>query len=323
MITASDRVKFIESVFGTGRVYAKNIDVKCPFCDDSKKKRLSIRLSDDVNHCWVCGWGARTLLPLVSKFGSKDQVQEYKTRFLPELPGYGGKVESDEGEKPVAKLPTDFRLLTLQDDAIDPDVKAIQWYVRSRGLSEKDMWRWRLGSSNKGNLRRRVVVPSFDAAGKVNYFVARAIDDKFFGGKYANCDVNKLDVVFNELNIDWKQKLVLVEGPFDLMKCRMNATCLLGSSLSPRSLLFQRIIEHETPVVLMLDDEMQPKSQAIGKLLTSFNVPVSIVKFNGQHDPGEMTFKQVAEYVEAAVPWSWKSFLSYKIATATGCSLKI
>jgi hypothetical protein len=321
LITASDTVKFVESVFGVAKVYAANMDVKCPFCDDSKKKRLSIRIADHICHCWVCGWGG-PLFRLVIKFASQDQLSDYKSRFLPELTGI--RFKDDEAvASNVIRLPSDFRLLMLQDDTIDPDVRAVQWYVRSRGLDEADMWRWRLGTSNKGILRRRVIVPSFDSEGKVNYFTARTIDDKFFGGKYANAERNKIEVVFNELNIDWTQKLVIVEGPFDLMKCKMNATCLLGSSLSPRSLLFQRIIEHETPVVLMLDDEMQEKCQGIGRLLTSFNIPVSIVRFSGQHDPGEMTFKQVSEYVESAVPWSWKSFLSYKIAAATSCSLKI
>lgn len=322
MITASDTVRFVESVLGASRVYATNMDVKCPFCDDSKKRKLSIRIADHLCHCWVCGWGG-PFFRLVIKFGSQDQLNDYKTRFLPELTGRFSDAAEQKSESTVLRLPHDFKMLTLQANTIDPDTRAVQWYVRSRGLNEADMWRWRLGTSNKGNLRRRVIVPSFDSQGKLNYYVARAIDSNFFGGKYANCEVDKIEVVFNELNIDWTQKLVIVEGPFDLMKCKMNATCLLGSSLSTRSLLFQRIIEHETPVVLMLDDEMIQKSQAIGKLLTSFGVSVSIATLGGSHDPGEMTKKGVIERVKDAEPWSWKNFLSHKIATATSCSLKI
>jgi DNA primase len=179
-----------------------------------------------------------------------------------------------------------------------------------------------LGSSNVGNLRRRVIVPSFDANGETNYHVSRTIDPAGTYGKYVNADLNKIEIVFNELNIDWTQKLVLVEGPFDLMKCTMNATCLLGSTLSPKSLLFQKILEHETPIILMLDDEMQGKAQQLGKLLQSFNIPVSVVMFKSGHDPGEMTFDEVTEYVENAKSWTWNNFLSHKLSAAMNCRLK-
>lgn len=328
MITTSDTVKFAEGIFGRAQVYTKNIDVKCPFCDDTKKKRLSIRLTDHVCHCWVCGFGSRTLLPLVIKFGTKDEVQEYKTKFIPEFAlTEAGRhcLQLTVGEEQLKRinLPSDFRLLTTACDSRDPDTRMLIKYCEHRGLTEREFWYWRLGYSNVGNLRRRVVVPSFDESGETNYFVARTIGPAGTYGKYANADLNKNEIVFNELNIDWTKKLVLVEGPFDLMKCRMNATCLLGSSLSPKSLLFQKILEHETPVILMLDDEMQGKAQQLGKFLQSFNIQVSVVKFNSGHDPGEMTFDQVSEYVEKAKPWTWNNFLSHKLSAAMSCRLKL
>ena len=324
MITTSDTVRFIESLLGRAQVYAKNVDVKCPFCDDSKKKRLSIRIVDHVAHCWVCGFGARTLLPLVVKFGTKEQAHDYKTRFMPELPGGANcKVVTVDEQARKIRLPSDFKLLALSRDAKDPETRMMIKYCEQRGLTDREFWHWRLGFSNQGAMRRRVIVPSFDAAGEVNYYAARTIDPPpWFYGKYKNADGDKNEIVFNELNIDWTLRLVIVEGPFDLMKCRMNATCLLGSSLSPKSLLFQKILEHETPVVMMLDHEMQGKVQEMGRLLTSYNIPVYITKFGSEHDPGEMTFDQVAEYVQNAAPWSWSNLFSHKIAKATGCSLK-
>jgi DNA primase len=321
LITNSDTIKFVERIFGAAQVYTSNLDVKCPFCEDSKKKRLSIRMSDHICHCWVCGWGG-SFFKLVIKFGTKEQLHEYKEKFLPELTGITSKNLEITNQNPKQiTLPADFGMLALQENPKDPDVKGLKWYLKSRGLNEKDLWRWKLGFSNKGNLRRRVIMPSFDSEGKLNFYVARAIDSVPF--KYTNCEIDKNTIVFNEINIDWKKKLVLVEGPFDLMKCNMNATCLLGSSISPKSLLFQKIVENETPVVLMLDDEMEEKSQAIGKLLTSFNIDVSIVRLRDHHDPGEMNQTQVAECVRNATPWSWRSFLDSKISKATLCSLKI
>ena len=62
-------------------------------------------------------------------------------------------------------------------------------------------------------LRRRVIIPSFDSEGFLNYFTARAIDEST--RKYVNPKVKRTDIIFNELNVDWKKELVIVEGPFD------------------------------------------------------------------------------------------------------------
>lgn len=324
MISITEKVKFAEGVFGRAQVYAKNMDVKCPFCDDSKKRRLSIRLEDDVCHCWVCGFGSRTLLPLLIKFGTREQINEYKTRFIPELPGTSKFTSSDENVTPKIRLPSDFKLFSLSRDAKDPETKMMIKYCEARGLTDYEFWYWRLGFSNQGILRRRVIIPSFGEDGEVNYYAARTIDPpphQF--GKYKNADCNKNEIVFNELNIDWSQRLVIVEGPFDLMKCKMNATCILGSSISTKSLLFQKILEHETPIVLMLDDEMQKKTQEIGRLFTSYKIPVFVTKFTTEHDPGEMSFDKVSEYVSNAIPWTWTSLFSQKLVSAMNCNLKL
>ena len=41
--------------------------------------------------------------------------------------------------------------------------------------------------------------------GELNYFSARAIDDSRY--KYINSKNKKIDIVFNEINIDWKKEL--------------------------------------------------------------------------------------------------------------------
>lgn len=324
MLTVSDKVKFIQSVFGTGKVSGNNITVYCPECKnlDSTKKKLSIRLDDGVNHCWVCGWGARTLLPLLIKHGSAEQVFEYRKNFLPEITQLAKTQIEIAIEKSKPKLPSDFKLLALNTRSRDPDVKAVIKYVEQRELSTTDLWRWRLGTSNDAQLRRRVILPSFDIDGNLNYFVARAVD-KFTYMKYVNCDANKHEVIINEINIDWSQRLTLVEGPFDLMKCSGNVTCLLGSSLAENSSLFTQILIHETPVVLMLDSDMKNRMQQIAKHLSTYNIDVWIADLGSFHDPGQMSARQTKKAIDNAKKWTWSTFLSYKLGAATGCSLKI
>jgi len=67
--------------------------------------------------------------------------------------------------------------------------------------------------------------------------------------KYKNPDASK-DVVFNELNIDWKDKIFLVEGVFDAIKAGTDSVPLLGSTLNENSKLFQKIVENDTAIYL-------------------------------------------------------------------------
>ncbi len=327
MITISEKIRFIESVFGRAKIYAKNVDVHCPLpaCKDSNKKRLSIRLDDEMNHCWVCGWGARNLLPLLMKCGTSEEIQEYRTKFLAdkkEINYNNTEINSQDEEKIIVKLPSDFKLIALNTRTRDSDVKSCRKYAESRGVTEKEFWNWKLGTSNEPNLRRRIIMPSFSCDGRLNYYVARAID-KISYMKYINSDGDSKNIVFNELNIDWSKRLTIVEGPFDLIKCRNNATCLLGSSLSERSELFTQLLNHQTPVTLMLDNDMGQKTQTIGKFLNQYSIDVNIAYLEKDKDPGDMTKDEVDKAIIDAKPWSWGSMLTYKLNNASICTLKM
>lgn len=325
MSTVSEKANFIQKVFGSGRVGGNNITVWCPVCasPEGSKKKLSIRLDDDVNHCWVCGWGARTLLPLIIKYGTAEEVHEYREKFLPEVidvTKYKTSQETVEADKILAKLPSDFKLLAFNTKTRDPDVKSVKRYVESRGITERELWYWRIGTSNDPALRRRAIIPSFDSKGALNYYVARAID-KVSYMKYTNADGDSIDIIFNELNIDWSKRLTIVEGAFDLIKCRGNATCVLGSNISEKSALFTQLLIHETPVVLALDNDMQGKTQKIAKFLKQYNIDVWIAQLGNKKDPGEMTFAETDLAIANAQPWTWKNFLTFKLNHAASCSL--
>lgn len=291
MQTASQKIAFIQSVFGGGEVRRENITVRCPVCNDSRaeKKKLSIRLTDDVNHCWVCGWSARSLLPLLRKY-APDKVEEYKIIN----PFLGDKSSTQELLDVPLMLPTDFKLLASVRG--DPYADRLIEYLKSRGIGIREMWRWKLGYSRNEKWVDRVIVPSFDRNGDLNYFTGRIVTDQQFR-KYENCDIKRTEIVFDEMNVDWKKELVLVEGPFDLIKCRMNATCILGSSISEEALLHDKLLFNNTPVILMLDNDMQDKMLYLAKRFISYGIAVKCV-FLGDKDPGQMTPSAVEEAIK-------------------------
>ncbi|NBP00706.1 MAG: hypothetical protein EBU90_11360 [Proteobacteria bacterium] len=303
MHSLTDKIKFYESIFGRGRISGngKNFDVRCPICapSDPSKKKLAIRTDDDANHCWVCGWKARSLAPLLRKFGSQEHLDVYKKLTGVTL------VTAEVQKQQKIELPKDFQLLTLANYE-DPDVKAAWRYVYSRGLLDRDAWYFKFGVSDEPRWKRRVIMPSFDSNGELNYFAARAID-KDRKPKYDNPDIDKNPIVFNEINIDWTKRLILCEGPFDLVKCPENSTALLGSDLDERHEILNKILLNNTPVALALDGDMwSKKTPKIVKKLQEYNVDVVVVDVRPWGDPGSMSKAEFEEALQIAKPLYWE-----------------
>jgi len=314
LITISDKVRFIESCFGSGKLArnGKNFDVRCPICapKDHSKKKLAILIEDDRCHCWSCGYKAHTLAPLLKKYSTRDKLLEYVEKFMPAQEGPRRRclIIDVMEEKPKLALPKDFKLLATAS-LRDPDVLAMRRYLmepmpRGRGLTERDLWYFKLGYSDDPRWKRRVIMPSFNGEGELNYFVGRAIDK--FKQRYDNPDEDKLPIIFNELNIDWTRELVLCEGPFDLVKCPDNSVPLLGSDLNEESTLFNAIVAHNTPIVIALDDDMRyTKVPVLARKLVDYDVPVRIVRLPKDADPGSLTKAQMKQLIASAPSFSW------------------
>jgi DNA primase len=317
--SVSDSIIFFESIFGKGHVSSNgiNFDVRCPICapSDQSKKKLSIRTDTSANHCWVCGWKSRTIIPLIRKYGTQLQLETFKEMFGIS-PGTSRLVTGEKEEKQKICLPKDFKLLSLAND-LDPDVKAAWRYLYSRGLTDKDAWYFKLGISDEPRWKRRLIMPSFDSLGNLNYFVARAID-KDKKPKYDNPDVDKNPIVFNEINLDWQKRLVLVEGAFDLVKCPENSTALLGSDLDERHEIFNKILLNNTPIWLALDGDMwDKKTPKIAKKLMEYNIDVLVVDVRQWKDPGNMSKLEFENALSDAKIINWEDDFLRKMKKAT------
>lgn len=319
MITATEKLTFIESVFGKVEVSRRGTDVavRCPFCTHlaKEKKKLAIRLSDDANHCWVCGWASRNLLALIRKCGTSEQYAYYRTKFVPHIKFSKEDDATSEQESKVI-LPNDFRLLVHCGKTLDPDVKAIFSYLRKRKVGVDDLWRFSIGVSESFIYKNRVIIPSHDCDGELNYFVTRTIHD-YVKPKYKNPFVKKQNIVFNEFRLDYKKPLLIVEGVFDLLKCPTNATCLLGSTINENFELFSKILENETKVILMLDSDMKTKAQTIAKKLYSYNIEVKLANIPSGYDPGLLTKEEVIDIMNESIMWQPFDMFEHKLSKLT------
>ena len=172
-------------------------------------------------------------------------------------------------------------------------------YLLSRGIEKSDILKWKIGYCDKGKYGGRVIIPSFNSDGDINYFIARSYVGH--GRRYLNPPCGR-DIVFNELSIDWDEPLVLVEGVFDAIVAGDNAVPILGSTLRTDSLLFQAIAAHDTPVYLALDPDAEKKAKWIIKSMLRYDVEVYKVPIDDYEDIGSMSSGAFKHKLGSSVP---------------------
>jgi hypothetical protein len=310
MRSASNKKAFLSNIF-SDVLHSKDgseISVRCPFCGKPGKSKMCIIVESDVYHCWVCESKGRGLSRLI-KMVNPSKLEEYHSRYA------SRKKKTDETieEEFKIELPEDFRTI-MEGDRNDPSWKSITRYALSRGFTKSTLWSFRAGYSNEFGWNRRLILPSFDAEGNLNYLTGRSIDpENTF--RYKNLSAPRNSLVFNEIDVNWKKPLLIAEGPLDLVKIKMNKTCLLGSTLNANSLLFNRIVENKTPVILILDRDAKRKAVKIASELSEYSVPVKLNFPDGDKDLNDMEPQRIEQVIAAAQQYDYKFKLKLKLGS--------
>jgi len=178
-----------------------------------------------------------------------------------------------------------------------------------RGLSEQDILKYNLGYCVDGLYQNRVIVPSYDSVGKLNYFVGR---DFYSGGmKYKNPPVSK-DIVGFDLYINWSQPLILCEGVFDAISIKQNAIPLFGKTISKS--LYKKIIENKVShIVIALDNDAFAQSMKIISKFMDMGIEVKFVKLQGDQDPGELGYVKMSGKINNSETIGFKELMRMKI----------
>lgn len=238
------------------------------------KAKLSVNIETERFNCWVCGWGGRNLRPLMVR--GSPELREYLTRE-------NAKAEKD---RPDAKprcytLPPGFTPLHRSAPATSAPYHT---YLSRRGVSEHTVGLYRMGYVDTGWLAGRIVVPSFDATGAVNFWSARTIHADA-RPSYVLPDCSK-DIISNEHAVDWSKPIYLVEGIFDEIAVGPQAIALYGKFLQPK--LLRRLVEWEPPMVYVcLDSDARAQALRLVERLVGYDVPCSLLDLDGK-DPGEI-----------------------------------
>lgn len=262
----------------------------CPKCKHHKKK-LSVNLEKNKYKCWICDYRGNSVRRLVRRFGSFQQQQEWaKIDDTIEIASFedvfSTEQEVEEKVEQVIDLPEEFK--TLCSDSLSIATRPIFRFLHQRGVSKQDIIKWKMGYCSSGEYKERVVIPSFNDDGNINYFIARSYGRDWM--KYKNPPASR-DIVFNELYVDFDDDLAIVEGVFDAIVAG-NAVPILGSSLKEDSKLLRKIAEHDTPVYIALDPDVEAKAMRLIKKMLTLDIEVYKIDIAPYADVGEMTRKQ-------------------------------
>ena len=313
VITNKQKKDLIVSIFGEGSVSSngKDIAVYCPICKKSpkikKKKKLSIVIETGVYHCWVCEAKGKNISRFVETnctgFKNIEKVRNF----------FGNKIEKEKDsalQKRNVTLPDDFKLTALSNSLSS---RYTRNYLEKRGFDTSDLYRFKAGYSLSSNLKNRVIFPSFDRDLSLNFYVTRACDPSVKFAKYRNCDASKKDIVFNEYLIDWKKPVVIVEGVFDAHKVGENAIPILGSWIDKSYLVFRRIVENNSSVILGLDPDVRGKEIKIAKNLFQHGIEVKLLE-ERHKDLGDMSKKEVKNLINNAKHYDNMERMRYLIS---------
>ena len=303
-------VVLVESVLGKGRSTARNnAAFNCPFCHHSKPK-LEIQLhtndkKENPWHCWVCGEKGKSLSGLFKKIKAPShKLQELYSLIKP------GTKQKEQFQ--TLSLPKEFISLSNTHD-LDKittiESKHAFKFLKTRGITEDDIIKYNIGFCAEGNFNHRIIVPSYDTNGELNYFVTRTYlpDDP---QKYKNPPVGKNTIGW-EYYINWDVPIVLVEGIFDALTIKRNVIPLFGKTISEE--LMKKIVGSQVKkVYIALDNDALKEAIKHCEKLMSYGKEVYLVELDGK-DANEIGFEHFLEILENTMPLTFSTLINRKL----------
>ncbi len=242
-------------------------------------------------HCWVCNAKGKTLVGLFKKIkATSDKIAELKS-----ILGFTTKEEAVH-DKTKVELPKEYKPLTNLART-DIAAKHALMYLKKRGINKSDILKYNIGYCEEGRYNNRIIVPSYDANGELNYFIARDInpDSK---KKYDAPKCNKNELIGLEYFINWDVPIILCEGIFDAIAIKRNAIPLLGKSI-PKALMLKLVQPNVKTVYVSLDRDALKDALSYAEQLLNLGKDVYLIDLQDK-DPSDMGFEKFTKLVHEA-----------------------
>jgi hypothetical protein len=306
MVRGQEFHAIIQNIFGdvNGYLQSEQLQVNCPRCQEREglsypdgKFNLEINTGKRMFRCWKCDEPkfSGSLGRLIRTFGSHIDYEMYKS--------YAGifqdYVFNDDEEKEVIQIKLPEEMISFsQMDVTNPEhFEAYNYLVNERKISRDIILKYRLGFCTTGKYAKRIIIPSFDKDGEINYFIGRYYGSDLKIRKklpYLNPHADKDAIIFNEGLVNWDSTVYLVEGGFEMLSFPVNIIPMLGKTLS--TTLFLKLQELKPDVVVLLDPDAYKNAVELYYTLSTIYVGceerVKIVKLPTEEDLDELRKNQ-------------------------------
>jgi hypothetical protein len=302
-------VVLVNSVLGSGKATARNnYAYKCPLCNHHKPK-LEVNLTENGEgknpwHCWACDARGTTLYNLFK------QIKTTTDKFT-EL---NSLVKSSKTYKPVevvstVSLPDEFISLNNVNNSSIIARHAMA-YLKNRHISKHDILKHNIGFVDKGLYKNMIILPTYDAEGKLNYFTARSFEKEPYV-KYRNPPISR-DIIPNEHMINWNVPIILCEGLFDALAIKRNAIPLLGKNIQ-NNLMKKIVTSVVDKIYIALDRDAIKQALRFCEKLMAEGKEVYLVDLQDK-DPSEMGFENFTKLIQNTLPLTYYDLMEQKLA---------
>jgi DNA primase len=288
-------LQLLESILGKGKpTSGNNVAFFSPFQSHYKPK-LEIDINttssgENAWHCWISDKKGRSIVSLFKQLNLPKERFEQLNRIIESSKYRNTSTES----KPTQTIQLPAEYVPLWKKKSTPDYRNAIHYLTKRGVTIFDILKYRIGYCEAGEYSGKIIIPSYDATGQLNYFVSRAFY-KADTQKHKNPKISK-DIIGFEMFINWSQPIILCEGSFDAIAVKRNAIPLFGKIIQPA--LQKKIIEERVrDIYICLDADALKNALNIAERFIGEGLNVYFVELQNQ-DASELGFKQITEIIE-------------------------
>ena len=303
-------LQLLESVLGKSKpTSGNNVAFFSPFTSHYKPK-LEIDINTSVNgenawHCWISDKKGRSIVTLFKQLNQPKERFEQLSKII-QTSKYRVDTDKDTPTE-IVQLPEEYHPLWIYKKSYE--YNAAIHYLKTRGLSVFDIIKYRIGYAEEGPYRGRIIIPSYDSNGNLNYFVSRLYRDRE-GMKHKNPAVSK-DIIGFEMLINWNEPIVLCEGSFDAMTIKRNAIPLFGKIIQPE--LQKKIIEEQVKdIYICLDPDALKNALDIAERFMNEGLNVYFVELQ-EKDASELGFETITKQISNTKQMTFEDLMKMRM----------